>query len=571
MPIARFQMPDGRVARFQVPDGTTPEQAQQMISSHLSAQASQPATQPSAADGMSTGERLLASIGQGMTRTGRAVKQGIDMGAAKIDESLRGTMVGDALRWADDKLGLQHSDQVLADTNASIEEAKKIDAPLLATRAGKVGSFIGTAAAAAPTMLIPGANTYVGAGLIGAGTGLATTEGDIGERLQGAKYGAIGGVAGKATGDLVGAGARYFKGSRDAARSAAQTANATRDATLQAARDVGYVVTPSQAGSGGLVNNTLEALGGKLKTQQAASVKNQAITDQLARKSLGLSEDAPLSPETFKAVRDTAGSAYENLRSLGTIQADKAYSDAINRLAQQSRNAGKSFPGLAKNDLEAVAASLDQKLFDAGDAIDAIRLLRDSADSAYAKGDKGIGKAYRSASTALEDMLDRAAQQSGNPELVGSFRQARQQIAKSYSIESALNQGAGTVNANKLAQQLAKGKPLSGELKTAAQFAQAFREAAQSNVTVPAFSPLDVFSGGIGVGTGNPLLVGLTASRPVARSLLLNKGYQNTLVKPPSYTPGLLERSGTGLLGSDLTNLAIRSGLLVGAINSAKQ
>ena len=571
MPVARFQMPDGRVARFQVPDGTTPEQAQQMIAAQLSATKPQATAQPSVVDDMSTGDRFLAAIGQGMSKTGRAVRQGIDMSAAKLDESLRGTMVGNALRWADDKLGLPHPEQVLARTNESIAEANKIDAPLLDTRAGKVGSFIGTTAAAAPATLIPGANTYVGAGLIGAGTGLAATEGDLNERLQGAKYGALGGVAGKAVGDVVGAGARYLRNSREASRAASQAANATRDATLQASRDVGYVVTPSQAGSGGVVNNTLEALGGKIKTQQAASVKNQAVTDQLARKALGLAEDTPLAPETFKAVRDAAGASYENLRSLGTIQADKAYSDAINQLAQQSRNAGKSFPGLAKNDLEAVAASLDQKSFDAGDAIDAIRLLRDSADSAYAKGDKGIGKAYRSASTALEDMLDRAAQQSGNPELVGSFRQARQQIAKSYSIESALNQGAGTVNANKLAQQLAKGKPLSGDLKTAAQFAQAFPKAAQSNVTVPAFSPLDVFSGGVGVGTGNPLLVGLTASRPVARSLLLNKGYQNTLVKPPSYTPGLLERSGTGLLGSDLTNLAIRSGLLVGAINSAKQ
>lgn len=571
MPVARFQMPDGRVARFQVPDGTTPEQAQQMIAAQLSATKPQATAQPSVVDDMSTGDRFLAAIGQGMSKTGRAVRQGIDMSAAKLDESLRGTMVGNALRWADDKLGLPHPEQVLARTNESIAEANKIDAPLLDTRAGKVGSFMGTAATVAPTMLIPGANTYVGAGLIGAGTGLATTEGDIGERLQGAKYGAIGGVAGKAVGDLVGAGARYIKGSRDAARSAAQTANATRDATLQASRNVGYVVTPSQAGSGGLVNNTLEALGGKIKTQQAASVKNQAITDQLARKSLGLSEDAPLSPETFKAVRDAAGASYENLRGLGTIQADKTYSTAINQLAQQSRNAGKSFPGLAKNDLEAVVASLDQKAFDAGDAIDAIRLLRDSAESAYAKGDKGLGKAYRSASTALEDMLDRAAQSSGSPELVGSFRQARQQIAKSYTVENALNQGAGTVNANKLAQQLAKGKPLSGELKTAAQFAQAFPKAAQSNVTVPAFSPLDVFSGGVGVGTGNPLLVGLTASRPVARSLVLNKGYQGSFVNPPRYSAGLLERSGTGLLGSDLTNLAIRSGLLVGAINSAKQ
>ena len=521
--------------------------------------------------GMSTGEKLLSAVGQGMTKTGRAVKQGIDMGANQIDQSLRGTMVGNALRWADDKLGLQHPDQVLARTNENIAEANRIDAPLLDTRAGKVGSFVGTAAAAAPAMLIPGANTYVGAGLVGAGTGLATTEGGIDERLQGAKYGAIGGVAGKALGDVIGAGARYIKSSRDASRTAAQAANATRDATLTASRDAGYVVTPSQAGAGGVVNNTLEALGGKIKTQQLASVKNQATTDQLVRKSLGLSEDAPLTPDTFKAIRDAAGKSYENLRSLGTIQADKTYSTAINQLAQQSRNAGKSFPGLAKNDLEAVVSSLDQKAFDAGDAIDAVRLLRDSAESAYAKGDKGLGKAYRSASTALEDMLDRAAQGTGNPELVGSFRQARQQIAKSYSVENALNQGAGTVNANKLAQQLAKGKPLSGELKQVAQFAQAFPKAAQSNVTVPAFSPLDVFSGGVGVGTGNPLLVGLTASRPVARTLVLNKSYQNALVNPPSYTPGLLERSGTNMLGSDFTNLGIRSGLLVGAINSAQK
>ena len=28
MPIAKFQLPDGRIARFEVPDGTTPEQAQ---------------------------------------------------------------------------------------------------------------------------------------------------------------------------------------------------------------------------------------------------------------------------------------------------------------------------------------------------------------------------------------------------------------------------------------------------------------------------------------------------------------------------------------------------------------
>jgi hypothetical protein len=38
MPIARFQMPDGRIGRFEVPEGTTPEQAQKMIGDSLSSQ-----------------------------------------------------------------------------------------------------------------------------------------------------------------------------------------------------------------------------------------------------------------------------------------------------------------------------------------------------------------------------------------------------------------------------------------------------------------------------------------------------------------------------------------------------
>ena len=31
MPVARFEMPDGRIARFEVAEGTTPEQAQAQI------------------------------------------------------------------------------------------------------------------------------------------------------------------------------------------------------------------------------------------------------------------------------------------------------------------------------------------------------------------------------------------------------------------------------------------------------------------------------------------------------------------------------------------------------------
>jgi len=50
MPVARFEMPDGRIARFEVAEGTTPEQAQALISQQVAAtqqQSAQP-TQPQA-------------------------------------------------------------------------------------------------------------------------------------------------------------------------------------------------------------------------------------------------------------------------------------------------------------------------------------------------------------------------------------------------------------------------------------------------------------------------------------------------------------------------------------------
>jgi len=35
MPIARFELPDGRIARFEVPEGTTADQAQKLMEGHF--------------------------------------------------------------------------------------------------------------------------------------------------------------------------------------------------------------------------------------------------------------------------------------------------------------------------------------------------------------------------------------------------------------------------------------------------------------------------------------------------------------------------------------------------------
>lgn len=520
MPVARFQMPDGRVARFEVPEGTSPEQAQRMMEAHFAPK--RPAPAPAKFDpteGMSTTEKVLAATGAGMASVGRAI-------------GLGGVM---------EKYGLP----------GTKEEAQSIDAPLLATKAGKAGNFVGHLAATAPAMLIPGANTYTGAALIGSGVGALTTEGGVADRAKAAVFGALGGLGGKAVGDVAGLGVRKVVSARSAQLAQQQAANSTRDATLTSSRQAGYVVTPSQAGSGGALNSVLEGLGGKIKTQQAASVKNQAVTDSLVRKSLGLADDTPLTPQTLASVRQAAGAEYDALRSLGTVAADADFKKALTSISAASRNASRSFPGIVKdNPIDDVVKSLDQPQFDAGDAIDAIRVLRDKADTAYGAGDKALGKSFKSAASALEDMLDRAAQGSGSADLVNKFRAARQTIAKTYSIESALNQGAGTVNAQKLAQQLGRNKPLSGELKQVAKFAQAFPKAAQSGVDVPAYSVLDAAAGAGAVGTGNVPLAALPLLRPAARAAVLNPAYQRAMVKPPSYTKGLLTSAAQRLVES---------------------
>lgn len=166
MPIARFQMPDGRVARFEVPEGTTPEQAQQMISQAMAPKVDQAAinadmqrmADPTA--GMSGFKKFASGTGKAFTDIGRGV--------------------GQLFR------------QVSRD---DVAESRKRDEPLMGTGAGMAGNVLGNVAAAVPTAFIPGANTIVGGSAIGAGSGLIQPSASTGETV---KNTLLGGAAGGA-------------------------------------------------------------------------------------------------------------------------------------------------------------------------------------------------------------------------------------------------------------------------------------------------------------------------------------------------------------------------------------
>lgn len=89
-----------------------------------------------------------------------------------------------------------------------VAESRKRDAALMDSSAGMAGNIVGNVAAAVPTAFIPGANTIAGAGLIGAGMGLAQPSTSTGETLTNV---GLGGAAG-ATVPLVVRGAQIAKG-----------------------------------------------------------------------------------------------------------------------------------------------------------------------------------------------------------------------------------------------------------------------------------------------------------------------------------------------------------------------
>jgi hypothetical protein len=82
------------------------------------------------------------------------------------------------------------------DSQADIDEAKRLDAPLMKTTAGKVGNIGGNVAIALPSVFIPGAQTVAGSAALGAGMGfiqpVASDESRLKNTLVG---GAVGGAA----------------------------------------------------------------------------------------------------------------------------------------------------------------------------------------------------------------------------------------------------------------------------------------------------------------------------------------------------------------------------------------
>lgn len=316
-----------------------------------------------------------------------------------------------------------------------------------------------------------------------------------------------------------------------------------QQAVLQKGAKEGLVVPPTTV-KPNAVNKATEGFAGKLTTAQQASARNQPVFNRLAKRALGVADDADITPAALEEIRKDAGKVYEQIAKSGDIVPDQKYLEELSRLGQSADEIAKEFPGAnvgATKQIGEVVDSLLQDKFSAKGALQYLRELRKQASgnlSGINSGDpakQALGMAQREAASTLEDLIGRHLEGVGQEDLANAFAGARKRIAMTYSVEDALNESTGNVVASKLAKQLGKGKPLSGDLETIAQFAQAFPKASREIVeSMPGVSPLDYAAAfGTAVVTQNPSPLAWLTLRPAARNALFSDAWQRQLINTP--------------------------------------
>jgi hypothetical protein len=345
------------------------------------------------------------------------------------------------------------------------------------------------------------------------------------------------------------AAASVLGGTRNIAEGAKNMETGSRPSAL-AARQAGYVLPPASINDKpGFLSSIMAGWSGKIKTQQAASVKNQEVTNNLAATALGLPPGTTLGKAVFEQVRQQAGQAYQAVaNAVPTIKPDADFMNMVSNLGGKGGSAAQAFPTIVGNkEIQAITDELrgmgEHPTSDWMAAVQALRFhananLRNTIDPTK----HALGFAQRDAANAVDDMLERQISAAGQPDVVNAYKAARVLIAKSYDVEGATSQ-TGDVNAIGLAKLQTKGRPLNGELKTIADAASAFPKSMQAPASFgdnEMFSGHDALGAGLAAVSGHAGLIPGILGRPMVRGSILSNPAQNMMAKgPPSLPPPL--------------------------------
>lgn len=436
MPIARFQMPDGRVARFEVPDGTTPEQAQAIGEQFASQQAPQgspmvsPQASAMAAEGMGSLDSLAVAAGQGFDKTAMGLKELALKGVQRFAPQSFAAAAGQELQ------SLQADESVKDSAYAGL----KANRPFVAG----VGEKVVPMMASGGMGIVPAAMTFAGSEFLKPGT--------MGERGTRAAIEGGGSLIGGYIGNKVG---NAIAPVADKAMTAAQ-----REA-LKVAEKIGYKPRLSEI-TGSPYLARLEDFAAR--TPGGAGVMddfaraNQEAVNRHAATSIGEKADE-LTSDVFARASDRIGGVFNKMQSLPgkPIAIGQNVAAAADDVL---RTQGKMIP--SQRDAELVKLANQAKLLATNNGkIDGetYKLIRSglSEQSFEANGTNKV--LYGELLKALDDSAEKSLEDIGETALAKAFREARPQYGNLKTLEKGAVAKGGDVSPSAVASALRTRSP----------------------------------------------------------------------------------------------------------------
>jgi len=376
-------------------------------------------------------------------------------------------------------------------------------------------------------------------------------------RAGGAIGEAIGGPAGEPLGAAVPELAATVAGGASALRARAPTGPAQftqEQQAIRSAQQAGFRALPSEV-RGGPMNVGVESVAKQAPLVKRLAQYNENRASELVRQELGIPR---LDDASIQAVRTRAGAVYDQVRALPTnidvLRTNPNWISSVRDLDARFRSMKQVLPEMYRNSgLERLRGSMGRvRNMTPEQVVDIVRTLRDNAARTLKRPDApaetvDAAYAFKQAADMFEDLLDTHLQQTGRTGLMERYRNARETYAKTFNIEEATDLVTGKVDPQALRRALARGEPLTGNLRRIAEAAAALPSVVRrtegmvtpegmvlSDWAMGAGIPAAIFSGQPGIAAG--LAVG-AAARPAVRSVAASAPYQRRFAQPQGTVP----------------------------------
>lgn len=439
--------------------------------------------------------------------------------------------------------GATDQKQKLAELKARADEETSLYEPLAKER--PISTAIGSAL---PMMAVPIGGAATGLGFVGRSAAAGAlpgvlSYGDAEERAKAGGVGALGGATGGGLGLLA---SRLLK-------PAGSTATALSPEVIEAAKRLGYSLTPGQRSQNQAMQNFenyLTRSPGSSGAMQAAAAKNTAALNSAASKAMGQG-GSDLSEGAFATAKSNLGAEFQRLQG---VTAPKLGDDFLNAVvtidsANGARGAFKSktidslieksldlasqgkLSGTAYKEIRTQISNDAQSAFKGGDATlgQALKTIQgsldDAAKSSLGAADQKAWDAVRAQYSAFKTLSKSNVAEAGNvspARLAAALRQqgdglrtgaAQGPLADIARLGEAVK-GVSNPNSGQLAQQMMYGNPLTGVPMMVGN------KAAQSAYTNPLIQKY-LAQGLIDIGPNGQIVIG-KAAQPLGAPLLQN-------------------------------------------------